>query len=150
MSALAQAAKSLLLAEFVGAFFLSMRQFFAPKATLNYPNEKGPVSARFRGEHALRRSARFGEAWFPMLPDPEALRAGVARLAELAEEAGRAAPGVVNLAAFDPRAPEAVEGRLATLREAGVTKLVVGTRYQDADGFLRQLDFVREHVLPAV
>ena len=55
MSALAQAAKSLLLAEFVGAFFLSMRQFFAPKATLNYPNEKGPVSARFRGEHALRR-----------------------------------------------------------------------------------------------
>ena len=109
-----------------------------------------PIYVGGAGEHALRRSARFGEAWFPMLPDPEALRAGVARLAELAEEAGRAAPGVVNLAAFDPRAPEAVEGRLATLREAGVTKLVVGTRYQDADGFLRQLDFVREHVLPAV
>ena len=29
MSALAQAAKSLLLAEFVGAFFLSMRQFYS-------------------------------------------------------------------------------------------------------------------------
>ena len=55
MSALAQAAKSLLLKEFVGAFFLSMRHFFAPKATLNYPFEKGPVSPRFRGEHALRR-----------------------------------------------------------------------------------------------
>ena len=55
MSALAQAAKSLLLLEFVRAFFLSMRQFFAPKGTLNYPHEKGPTSARFRGEHALRR-----------------------------------------------------------------------------------------------
>jgi len=55
MSALAQAAKSLLLRDFVGAFFLSMRQFFAPKHTINYPNEKGPVSPRFRGEHALRR-----------------------------------------------------------------------------------------------
>ena len=55
MSVLAQAAKSLLLAEFVSAFFLGMRQFFAPKATLNYPHEKGPVSPRFRGEHALRR-----------------------------------------------------------------------------------------------
>ena len=55
MAQLAQAAKSLLLAEFVGAFFLSMRQFFAPKATLNYPYEKGPPSPRFRGEHALRR-----------------------------------------------------------------------------------------------
>ena len=55
MSALAQAAKSLLLKEFVGAFVLSMRQFFAPKPTLNYPFEKGPLSPRFRGEHALRR-----------------------------------------------------------------------------------------------
>jgi NADH-quinone oxidoreductase subunit I len=32
-----------------------MRYFFAPKATLNYPHEKGPISPRFRGEHALRR-----------------------------------------------------------------------------------------------
>ena len=55
MSALSQAAKSLLLADFVGAFFLSMRQFFAPKETINYPHEKGPQSPRFRGEHALRR-----------------------------------------------------------------------------------------------
>ena len=28
---------------------------FKPKATLNYPNEKTPLSPRFRGEHALRR-----------------------------------------------------------------------------------------------
>ena len=55
MSALTQAAKGLLLKDFVGAFFLSMRQFFSPKATLNYPHEKGPLSPRFRGEHALRR-----------------------------------------------------------------------------------------------
>ncbi|MCA3562455.1 MAG: NADH-quinone oxidoreductase subunit NuoI [Aestuariivirga sp.] len=52
---LAQAARSLFLKEFVAAAVLSMRYFFAPKATINYPNEKGPVSPRFRGEHALRR-----------------------------------------------------------------------------------------------
>ncbi|MFM2287809.1 MAG: hypothetical protein RL684_952, partial [Pseudomonadota bacterium] len=34
---------------------LSMRYFFKPKATLNYPFEKGQLSPRFRGEHALRR-----------------------------------------------------------------------------------------------
>jgi NADH-quinone oxidoreductase subunit I len=55
MGGLAQAAKSLLLLEFVEAFFLSMRQFFSPKATINYPHEKNPQSPRFRGEHALRR-----------------------------------------------------------------------------------------------
>ncbi len=50
-----QAAKALLLKEFLGAFVLSMRYFFKPKATLNYPYERGQVSPRFRGEHALRR-----------------------------------------------------------------------------------------------
>ncbi|WP_306256817.1 NADH-quinone oxidoreductase subunit NuoI [Pararhizobium sp. IMCC21322] len=50
-----QAAKSLLLKEFVSAFFLSVRYMFKPRPTINYPFEKGPVSPRFRGEHALRR-----------------------------------------------------------------------------------------------
>ena len=50
-----QAAKSLFLKEFIGAFALSMRYFFKPKATINYPHEKNPISPRFRGEHALRR-----------------------------------------------------------------------------------------------
>lgn len=52
---LQQTAKSLLLKEFVSAFGLAMRYFFGPKTTLNYPYEKGPLSPRFRGEHALRR-----------------------------------------------------------------------------------------------
>jgi NADH-quinone oxidoreductase subunit I len=50
-----QAARSVFLTEFVQAFFLGMRYFFKPKPTLNYPFEKGPISPRFRGEHALRR-----------------------------------------------------------------------------------------------
>ena len=47
--------KSLFLTEFVSAFGLAMRYFFRAKKTLNYPFEKGPLSPRFRGEHALRR-----------------------------------------------------------------------------------------------
>jgi len=46
---------SLLLKEFVSTFFLSMRYFFSAKKTIAYPFEKGAVSPRFRGEHALRR-----------------------------------------------------------------------------------------------
>jgi NADH-quinone oxidoreductase subunit I len=52
---IAQAAKSLLLLEFVKAFGISLRYMFGKKVTINYPFEKGPVSPRFRGEHALRR-----------------------------------------------------------------------------------------------
>ena len=50
-----RAAKYFLLADFIKGFGLGMKYFFAPKATLNYPHEKGPLSPRFRGEHALRR-----------------------------------------------------------------------------------------------
>ena len=49
------AGRQLFLKEFVKAFFLAMKYFFAPKVTLNYPHEKGVLSPRFRGEHALRR-----------------------------------------------------------------------------------------------
>jgi len=51
----AQSVKSLFLWEFVQAFGLSMRYFFSKKKTLDYPFERGPLSPRFRGEHALRR-----------------------------------------------------------------------------------------------
>src|SRR6186997_3464593 len=50
-----RAAKGLFLLEFVTGFVLGMRYFFRPKATINYPYEKNPISPRFRGEHALRR-----------------------------------------------------------------------------------------------
>jgi NADH-quinone oxidoreductase subunit I len=36
-------------------FARTFRALFRPKATLDYPNEKGPLGPRFRGEHALRR-----------------------------------------------------------------------------------------------
>jgi NADH-quinone oxidoreductase subunit I len=52
---LTQAARSLFLWEFVTGFWLAMRYFFSKKKTLDYPFERGPLSPRFRGEHALRR-----------------------------------------------------------------------------------------------
>jgi NADH-quinone oxidoreductase subunit I len=52
---LAHSVKALFIWEFLTGFVLAMRYFFKPKATLNYPHEKGPISPRFRGEHAQRR-----------------------------------------------------------------------------------------------
>ena len=56
-----QAARSIFLTEFVQAFFLSMRYFFKPKATLNYPFEKGAaVAALSRRACAAPLSQRRG------------------------------------------------------------------------------------------
>jgi NADH-quinone oxidoreductase subunit I len=57
MTSLIKSARSLLLLEFFSAFWLSIKYMVAPKVTINYPYEKGPLSPRFRGEHALRRYA---------------------------------------------------------------------------------------------
>ena len=55
MEFLVRSAKTILLLELLSGMALTLRYFFRPKVTLNYPYEKGPLSPRFRGEHALRR-----------------------------------------------------------------------------------------------
>jgi NADH-quinone oxidoreductase subunit I len=55
MAFLDQTARAALLTELVSGMWLTLKYMFKPKVTLNYPNEKGPLSPRFRGEHALRR-----------------------------------------------------------------------------------------------
>jgi NADH-quinone oxidoreductase subunit I len=55
MPALDRAARSFLLSELVSGMALTLKHFFKPKATINYPNEKSPLSPRFKGEHGLRR-----------------------------------------------------------------------------------------------
>ena len=55
MTVLARTARSFLLIELVQGLALTFKYMFKQKVTLNYPCEKGPLSPRFRGEHALRR-----------------------------------------------------------------------------------------------
>ena len=47
--------KSFTLFELLQGMFLTLKYMFKAKVTINYPHEKGPLSPRFRGEHALRR-----------------------------------------------------------------------------------------------
>ncbi|KAG7145633.1 NADH-ubiquinone oxidoreductase 23 kDa subunit like protein [Verticillium longisporum] len=44
-----------LLTEMFRGMYVLMEQFFRPPYAIFYPFEKGPISPRFRGEHALRR-----------------------------------------------------------------------------------------------
>lgn len=55
MSFLSRTVRAFLLVEILQGMGLTLKYFFRPKATVNYPMEKGPLSPRFRGEHALRR-----------------------------------------------------------------------------------------------
>ncbi|MFC0632329.1 NADH-quinone oxidoreductase subunit NuoI [Brevundimonas balnearis] len=50
-----QATKGAMMLDVIGAIGLSVKYMLRPKATVNYPFERNPLSPRFRGEHALRR-----------------------------------------------------------------------------------------------
>ncbi|XP_022907158.1 NADH-ubiquinone oxidoreductase subunit 8 [Onthophagus taurus] len=50
-----RAAQTMFWTELVRGFAVTLAHIFKEPATINYPFEKGPLSPRFRGEHALRR-----------------------------------------------------------------------------------------------
>ncbi|RJE24568.1 oxidoreductase 23 kDa subunit [Aspergillus sclerotialis] len=54
-SSLDKATKYFLMSEIFRGMYVVLEQFFRPPYTIYYPFEKGPISPRFRGEHALRR-----------------------------------------------------------------------------------------------
>jgi NADH dehydrogenase (ubiquinone) Fe-S protein 8 len=56
-SAIDKASQWLLLTELMRGMWIVLEQFFRPPYTIYYPYEKGALSPRFRGEHALRRYA---------------------------------------------------------------------------------------------
>ena len=55
MGLLSKSIRTVILGELIRGMVLTLRYMFRRKVTLNYPFEKGPISPRFRGEHALRR-----------------------------------------------------------------------------------------------
>ena len=48
-------AKNFIWSELFRGFWVATGKWFTEPVTINYPFEKGPLSPRFRGEHALRR-----------------------------------------------------------------------------------------------
>ncbi len=55
MNLISAGIRSFFLTELLSGMALTLRYMFKTPVTLNYPMEKGPLSPRFRGEHALRR-----------------------------------------------------------------------------------------------
>ena len=47
--------KTIFMSDFISGLSIAVRKIFESKKTINYPFEKGKISPRFRGEHALRR-----------------------------------------------------------------------------------------------
>ena len=47
--------KIIFLVESISGLYMAIKELFRKSKTINYPFEKGAISPRMRGEHALRR-----------------------------------------------------------------------------------------------
>ena len=100
--------------------------------------------------HALRRAARFGDGWMPMGNDPAALRPLIARFRDEMAAAGKPAPHVVMATSLPVDDGAAAAARAREFAAAGATEIVHGARYQDGDAFLRTVEVLARHVVPAL
>jgi probable F420-dependent oxidoreductase len=145
---------------------------FAPKP---YDGRSIPVWVGGESNPAMRRTARLGDAWYPgsrnpkhRLDTPERLKAGLEKLAGMAEKEGRD-PATIDIAYvyFEPVSFEAVEGfdtprammtgsaeemagDVCALGEVGVTKLNLTFPARSLDEMSDTIQRFAEDVMPLV
>ena len=133
---------------------------FAPKPT---QKPHPPIWVGGRSDAALRRAARFGQAWHPTQMPLDGLRERMARLAQFSAEAGRATPPEttihqsVDSSADETRSPERRFGRgdpgqvaddLLAYVELGISSLVCNFRGEDTFSIGRQMAVFARQVMP--
>jgi len=100
-----------------------------------------PVYVGGDGPAAWDRAAHFGDGWFPMPRDREALVRGITEVRARFADAGRGEPEIVTFAGLQGDDPRADRARLDDLAGVGVTHAIAGGgRYEDLAGFQRTLD----------
>jgi probable F420-dependent oxidoreductase len=100
--------------------------------------------------HALRRAVRYGDGWMPIGANADALRAPVAELATMAAAAGKPPPLVIAALTLPLDDPPRAADEAAALQAVGVTGLLHGWRYPDADAFARAAEVLETRVRPGV
>jgi len=134
---------------FEGKYYQVKDAFFAPKP-LQKPHP--PIWVAGNSEAALKRAARYADAWHPVRPTEEFYTKSIADLARMEEENGRA-PGSVEVALKCPMtfqdAPAAegqypTQGRAEDIVEAIKRYEEMGTDYFVFDLVPESMDMIME------
>jgi probable F420-dependent oxidoreductase len=102
-----------------------------PEAGINPLPMQRPIPIWIGGtaDAVLRRTARIGDGWFPMMPPNEAARIMIERLRDYAREAGRDPDSIGIEARFGLKdgTPESWRAATEAWRELGATHLSINT-----------------------
>lgn len=103
--------------------------------------QKPPIYVGGQPPHALRRAVQYGNGWAVPSGAPDELRAPIAELRRLFEEAGKPAPEILVQIKTSPaelgdaNGLSAVGDRIKALADVGVTRVSLGVSYETLDEF---------------
>ncbi len=95
-----------------------------------------PILLGGETDHTLRRVIKYCDGWLPRARDPEIIVRGIARLNELAEEAGRDTESI-SINVFAPRPDAELIDRFKSM---GVARIVLWLPPEDSDAVSQRLD----------
>jgi len=81
---------------------------------------------------------------------PDDLVAPVARLTELAEEAGKTAPVIIAMKTLPLEDIDAAIELVGAYEEVGVDEVVHADGYPDADAYRRRIELLATRVIPSI
>ena len=99
-----------------------------------------PIFVGGAAPHALARAAALGDGWMPMGGSPDDLAPRIAELRRLFAERGRGAPEVAVMTALPLDDASGAVALARAYRDAGATRLAIGSRYADAAQFERDAE----------
>ena len=102
------------------------------------PNPKRPpIYVGGAAPHALRRAVKYGDGWAVPSGEPDDLRAPIADLRRLFDEAGKPAPETLVQLKTPGSGLDVNElaGRIAALANVGVTRISLGASYETSEEF---------------
>ncbi len=107
-----------------------------------------PIYVGGSSEAALKRVVRFGDGWIAAGMTPEAMAAPIARLRELADQAGQPEPEIIAMKTLPLEDTEAALALVAAYAEIGVDEVVHAGGYPDAEAYRRRIDRLAEKIIP--
>lgn len=109
-----------------------------------------PIYVGGSSEAALKRVVRSGDGWIAAGMMPDQLVTPRARLAELAEEAGKPLPTLIAMKTLPLEDTDAAIELARAYAEVGVDEVVHADGYPDAVAYRRRIDALAELIIPSV
>ena len=106
--------------------------------------KKPPILVGGAAPRAIARAVKYGDGWLPMQLSPEQLKPLIELYRRQAREEGKSEPQIVTFSTLPTNDKNQCQDIIGAYREAGVTSLVHGQRYDGAEELITAMEVIAD------